>query len=126
MHSRDRRDYSNQRKVEKKRSTLNAYFHDKNRDELSQLANELSPDAKEFFEATLLALLGQMPEEFADTSITMSRSSLSHMLFSSMVTGYIAKSVENKLSLDRLLNNNQEDTSSVLRDRITFRPPSFD
>lgn len=106
-------------------SALVAFFNESNKDELTRLASEVSPEAKDFFDTNIMGLIGQLPEEIADTTMTFSKSALQQLLFSSMVTGYISKSVENKLSLEKLLNNPQASKSAknILEDKLNTRPP---
>jgi predicted esterase YcpF (UPF0227 family) len=104
-------------------SSLVAFFSESNKDELTRLAGEVSTEAKDFFDTSVSGLLGQLPEEIADTTMTLTKSSLQQLLFSSMVTGYIAKSVEHKLSLEKLLNNPSKASKNVLEDKINKKPP---
>ena len=94
--------------------SLVSFFKESNKDELTRLAAEVSVEAKEFFDTSVSGLLGQLPEEIADTTMTLSKSAMQQLLYSSMVTGYIAKSVENKLSLEKLLNNPMKSSPNIL------------
>ena len=93
--------------------SLVSFFKESNKDELTRLAAEVSVEAKEFFDTSVSGLLGQLPEEIADTTMTLSKSAMQQLLYSSMVTGYIAKSVENKLSLEKLLNNPMKSSPNI-------------
>jgi predicted esterase YcpF (UPF0227 family) len=104
-------------------SSLVSFFSDSNKEELTRVASEVSPEAKDFFDTSVSGLLGQLPEEIADTTMTLSKSALQQLLFSSMVTGYIAKSVEQKLSLEKLLNNPNRSPKKTLEDKINRKPP---
>ena len=109
--------------------SLISYFNQTGKDELSQLAGDVSEDAKGFFDNSVNGLLGQLPEELADTTMTLSKSALQQLLFSSMVTGYVAKSVEHKLELEKLLNPNSTDVvqeKKTLEDKIFKNPPYLD
>jgi hypothetical protein len=103
--------------------SLVSFFKESNKDELTRLAAEVSIEAKEFFDTSVSGLLGQLPEEIADTTMTLSKSAMQQLLYSSMVTGYIAKSVENKLSLEKLLNNPMKSSPNILEDKLNKRPP---
>ena len=108
-------------------SSLISFFSESNKDELTRLAGEVSVEAKDFFDTSVSGLLGQLPEELADTTMTLSKSGLQQLLFSSMVTGYIAKSVEHKLSLEKLLNNpTKSDSKNTLEDKLNNKPPYLD
>lgn len=104
--------------------SLLSYFNETNKDELVRLAGEISIDAKDFFEASVNGLLGYLPEEAVDTTITMSKGSLAQMLLSSMVTGYVTKSVENKISLEKLLNTDSSE-KPILKDQFLNVPPKL-
>lgn len=103
--------------------SLVSFFKESNKDELTRLASEVSLEAKEFFDTSVSGLLGQLPEEIADTTMTLSKSAMQQLLYSSMVTGYIAKSVENKLSLEKLLNNPMKSSPNILEDKLNKKPP---
>tara|TARA_B100001989_G_C24265287_1_gene328910 strand:- start:107 stop:490 length:384 start_codon:yes stop_codon:yes gene_type:complete len=104
-------------------SSLVAFFNESNKEELSRLAGEVSHEAKDFFDTNIVGLLGQLPEEMADTTMTLNKSALQQLLFSSMVTGYVAKSVEHKLSLEKLLNNPGKSSQKTLEDKLNKKPP---
>jgi hypothetical protein len=102
------------------------FFQESNKDDLARMADDISDDAKEFFESSILALLGQMPDEIVSTSMTISKSALNHLLFSSMVTGYVAKSVEHKVQLEKLWTKNTKlQDSSISFDSIFKDPPKI-
>jgi hypothetical protein len=42
----------------------------------------------------------------------MNKDALSHLLFSAMVTGYMTKSVESKLELEMLINQNEKEIAA--------------
>jgi len=88
------------------------FFNSREKEDIIMLAKEVSGSAKSFFETSVNALVGQVPNEMAEISITMNKDSLSHMLFSAMVTGYMTKSVENKLELEMLINRNEKEISA--------------
>lgn len=77
------------------------FFQDKNQEDFIRYANEISPSAKELFEGTMNGLLGQLPNDMVNVNLSMNREALQHLLLSSMVTGYLAKSFENRLELEK-------------------------
>ncbi|MEY3369416.1 MAG: hypothetical protein RLZZ361_86 [Cyanobacteriota bacterium] len=102
------------------------FFQESNKDDLARIADDISEDAKEFFESSISALLGQMPDEIVSTSMTISKTALTHLLFSSMVTGYVAKSVEHKVQLEKLwTSSSKKYNSSVSFDSIFIDPPKI-
>ena len=106
---------SNNSNPNENNSQLLNYFGDANKDELSRMATELSEDAKAFFDISVNGLLGHMPEEIAETTITLNKSGLQQLLFSSMVTGYVTKSVEQ----NSLLNLNEERESETIQNNAS-------
>jgi hypothetical protein len=96
------------------RSSILSFFNDRKPEELARLATELSGDAKNFFELSLQALLGQMPDSFAEVHITTSKQSLNQLLLSAMVTGYLTKIVEDKISLEKLYNYSPDEMNKLI------------
>lgn len=103
---------SNPRKNSKPANTsptsLFEYFDENNKDQIFDLASKISPDAAHFFETSVKSMNGQLPGEMVDVEMTMSKESLNQLLVSAMMTGYIAKSVEQKIELERVWNANNE------------------
>jgi len=116
----------NKQKFEVEMGPILKFFLERDTDELTKLADDLSEEAGEFFGGSLAALLGTMPEELGETMITTHKSALRQMLYSAMVTGYITKTVEDKVKLERLWNDQEpkkeEPKSNVLFDSIITRP----
>ena len=105
-------------KEELEANPLIKFFQDSNKNELLNYANEVSPEAAQLFEGNLQSILGQLPEEICQTQITMNKDALQQLLFSSMLTGYIAKSVETKVSLEKcLIDGNKKDESEYSVDK---------
>jgi len=106
------------------KSSIVAFFHEKNKDELTKLANELSDEAKDFFDNSIIGLVGQLPDEIADTTITMSKSAINQLLYSAMVTGYMTKGIEDKVKLERVFNGEESPAQepTTLMDTLFKRP----
>lgn len=122
-----KKNFNNKFNTDPSKSPLLAFFNERNKEELNRLAAELSGEAKEFFDESVVSLLGQMPDEVAETVLTMSRSALSQLLYSSMITGYLTKAVENKLELEKLWSPDQdEDESTTLMDKLIQSPKFYD
>jgi predicted alpha/beta-fold hydrolase len=88
------------------------FFSSREKEDILMLTKEVSNPAKTFFESSVSSLVGQVPNELADVSITMNKDALSHLLFSAMLTGYMTKSVENKLELEMLINQNEKEIAA--------------
>jgi hypothetical protein len=107
------------------KSSIVAFFNERNKDELAKLANELSEEAKDFFETSISGLVGHLPDELADTSITMNKAALNQLLYSSMITGYMTKTIEDKVELERVFSGSTNESSeeeSILLDSLFSRP----
>ncbi len=103
------------------KSSILSFFNDRKPEELVRLASELSPDAKNFFELSLQSLLGQMPDAIADVHITTSKQSLNQLLLSAMITGYLTKIVEDKVSLEKLYNYTPTEMNTLIDQLIKPR-----
>jgi hypothetical protein len=92
----------------RKLSPLNKFLNLTKKDDSYYLLDELSPEAKDFFEGNINALLGQMPDDVSmETTIAMSKPALRQILITAMLTGYIAKTAEYKYSFEKLLKDNE-------------------
>ncbi len=101
-------------------SPILSFFYERDKEELLSLTDELSEEARDFFDGSVEGLLGYMPDELAETIVTMNKSALRQLLYSSMLTGYITKSVEDKLSLEKLWQDEQANTDTLI-DRLIRR-----
>lgn len=110
----------------KSKNAIFDYFQDSSKDALSMMADGITEDAKEFFDTSIAALLGQMPEEIVSTSITMNKQALNQLLFSSMITGYVTKSIEDKVLLEKLWSTNNRNKNEVSFDKIFKDVPKID
>lgn len=115
-----------QSKLEVEMGPILKFFLERDAEELERMADGLSDEAHEFFSTTLSTLLGTMPDEFADVIVTTHKSALKQMLQSAMVTGYMTKVVEDRVQLERLLNNDKPDEtgtdSSSMFDHLVPKP----
>ncbi|NQY79128.1 MAG: DUF760 domain-containing protein [Candidatus Caenarcaniphilales bacterium] len=98
------------------------FFGTRDKDDILMLAKEISVDAKQFFESSITGILGHLPAEFADTSVTFSKESLNQLLYSAMITGYMTKAVENRLELESLIKKNDKE---VDQEKESERLPKF-
>lgn len=113
------------KKIESTKGSILSFFNEREPDELLRLASELSPDAKAFFELSLSSLLGQLPPQLADVEITTSREGLYQLLLSGMVTGYLTKAVEDKISLENLYNYSPEQMDTMIDQLIKPKTNEF-
>lgn len=99
------------------KNPLIKFFKDRNPEEIIRLAQEISPDAQQLFDGSMQSMLGALPEEIAETTITMDKSALQQILFSSMMTGYLAKTLENKIELEKCWNADIKDNNELLLEK---------
>lgn len=95
-----------------------SFFQASEKEELLRMAEDVSKEAKDFFDISVSGLLGSLPDEVVDTQITTSKASLNQLLFSSMVTGYLAKTVEDRLSLEKLWNSGNTSSHDKKRNLV--------
>ncbi|MCH2227808.1 MAG: DUF760 domain-containing protein [Candidatus Caenarcaniphilales bacterium] len=91
------------------------FFGSRDKEDILMLAKEISPDAKQFFETSVGGILGHLPSELADTSVTFSKESIHQLLYSAMITGYMTKAVESRLELESLIKTNDEEVEQQKR-----------
>ena len=89
------------------------FFGSRDKEDILMLAKEISVDAKQFFESSITGILGHLPSEFAESSITFSKESLNQLLYSAMITGYMTKAVENRLELESLIKSNDKEVDEL-------------
>jgi hypothetical protein len=72
---------------------------------LSQIAQSASPEIKQIITQNVQGLVGMLPPEDFNISITTDRENLANLLASAMMTGYFLSQVEQRRDLESLLNS---------------------
>lgn len=92
----------------RKQSSLKDFLNITKKEDVLYLADEISSEAKEFFDSNLNALLGYLPEDTnIETTVSMTKPALRQILMTAMLTGYVAKTAEYKYSFEQLLKDNE-------------------
>jgi Protein of unknown function (DUF760) len=77
----------------------------------SQLSQPASDEVLQSIERSIFSMLGGLPEEDFDVTITTSRESLGKLLASAMMNGYFLRNVEQRLEFEQSLQ--RTDASSL-------------
>lgn len=100
----------------------NAFRHREGGNSLWNYVRSLSPDAiaqlsqpesQEVFgiiEQNITGLLGNLPQDNFDVSISTNRESLGRLLASAMMSGYFLRNVEQRMGLEESLSNMKPDS----------------
>jgi CheY-specific phosphatase CheX len=72
---------------------------------LSQIAQSASPEITQIITQNVQGLVGMLPPEDFNISITTDRENLANLLASAMMTGYFLSQVEQRRDLESLLNS---------------------
>lgn len=102
------KDFEEKQTRSSKLSSLTKFFVSQDKENIDRIVQDLSPDAKELFKVNIQGLLGSMPSEFAETFVSLSKENLQQLLYSAMATGYAAKSIETRLSLQKYIEDSSE------------------
>ena len=70
---------------------------------MSQLSKPTSPEVLQVMERNIIGLLGALPSEHFDVSITTSRENLGRLLASAMISGYFLRNAEQRMALEKSL-----------------------
>ncbi len=81
-------------------------------DTITQLSKPNSPEVLQVMERNIVGLLGNLPAENFNVTITTSRESLGRLLASAMISGYFLRNAEQRMNFEVALqgteNNNIE------------------
>ena len=70
---------------------------------IAQLSKPSSPEVMQVMERNIIGLLGGLPPESFEVTITTSREALGRLLASAMMSGYFLKSAEQRLAFEKSL-----------------------
>ncbi len=105
-------------KEEISKNRLFKFFDETNKDELQEFSDQVSLEAKQLFDGSVQGLLGQMPDDVAITNLTINKESLKNLLFSSMMTGYLTKALENKMDLDKCWESGKSESDNLIEKQL--------
>lgn len=78
---------------------------------IAQLSKPGSPDVYQVIERNIIGLLGGLPSEHFDVTVTTSREDLGRMLASAMMSGYFLRNAEQRMTFERSLQSTESDLS---------------
>ncbi|MBW4616457.1 MAG: DUF760 domain-containing protein [Desmonostoc vinosum HA7617-LM4] len=80
---------------------------------VAQLSQPSSPEVLQLIQRSIVAMLGNLPNDKYQSMITTSREELAQLLGSAMVDGYFLRNVEQRLEMEKslqLINTTSEST----------------
>ena len=81
-------------------NSLMQYVQSMEPETIAQLSRPVSNDVMQAMEHNIIAMLGGLPSEGFDVSVTTSRENLGRLLASAMMGGYFLKGAEQRLSME--------------------------
>ncbi|MFH7026464.1 MAG: DUF760 domain-containing protein [Heteroscytonema crispum UTEX LB 1556] len=79
------------------------YVQSMNPETVVQLSQPSSDEVLQSIERSIVSMLGSLPDEEFDVTITTSRESLGKLLASAMINGYFLRNVEQRLEFEQSL-----------------------
>lgn len=71
---------------------------------VAQLSKPASSEVFKIMEQNIVQMLGNIPSQHFDVTITTSRENLGRMLFSAMMNGYFLRNVEQRMALEKSMS----------------------
>lgn len=81
-------------------NSLMQYVQSMEPETVAKLSRPVSTDVMQAMEHNIIAMLGGLPSEGFDVSVTTSRENLGRLLASAMMGGYFLKSAEQRLAME--------------------------
>lgn len=79
------------------------YVQAMNTETISQLSKPTSSEVFQVMERNIVGLLGSLPSEHFDISVTTSREHLGRLMASAMMSGYFIRNAEQRMAFERSL-----------------------
>lgn len=77
------------------------YVQSLNRDTVLQLSKPDSPEVLQLIQQSIVAMLGNLPDDRFNTIITTSREELGRLLGAAMVDGYFLRNAEQRFQIEK-------------------------
>lgn len=97
-------------KHNKEGNTLWQYVQSLSPEILTQLSQPESQEVAEIIEHNVIGLLGNLPHENFEVSISTSRQNLGQLLATAMMSGYFLRNAEQRMSFEQSLLGTQIDS----------------
>ncbi|MBW4639620.1 MAG: DUF760 domain-containing protein [Gloeocapsa sp. UFS-A4-WI-NPMV-4B04] len=79
------------------------YVQDLSPDTITQLSKPTSAEVFQVMERNVIGLLGNLPSEHFNVTISTSRENLGRLLASAMISGYFLRNAEQRMSFEKSL-----------------------
>ncbi|MGH1396833.1 MAG: DUF760 domain-containing protein [Trichormus sp.] len=89
------------------------YVKSLNPETVNQLSKPASPEVFQVMERNIVGLLGNLPSEHFDITITTNRESLGRLLASAMISGYFLRNAEQRMSFEKVLQGTEGNNHEV-------------
>lgn len=80
------------------------YIQSMSPEAIAQLSKPASPDVFQVVERNIIGLLGGLPSEHFDVTITTSREHLGRLLASAIMSGYFLRNAEQRMAFEQSLH----------------------
>lgn len=88
------------------------YVQNMNPETIAQLSKPDSVEVMQVMERNIIGLLGGLPAQHFDVTVTTSREHLGRLLASAMMSGYFLRNAEQRLNFERSLQSVGSDESN--------------
>lgn len=89
-----------------------SYLQSLSPDMIAQLSKPSSSDVFQVMERNIVGLLGGLPSEHFDITITTSREDLGRLLASAMMSGYFIRNAEQRMTFEKSFASAEADNSA--------------
>ncbi|MBD2363174.1 MULTISPECIES: DUF760 domain-containing protein [unclassified Anabaena] len=89
------------------------YVKSLNPETVNQLSKPASPEVFQVMERNIVGLLGNLPSEHFDITITTNRESLGRMLASAMISGYFLRNAEQRMNFEKVMHGTESNNHEV-------------
>jgi hypothetical protein len=91
---------------ESDRNNLWQYVQSLNPETIAQLSKPQSPEVFQVVERNIIGLLGTLPSEHFDVTISTSREELGQLLASAIMSGYFLRNAEQRMNFEKVFVGN--------------------
>lgn len=82
-------------------------------DTVTQLSKPTSSEVFQVMERNIIGLLGNLPSEHFDLTVTTSRESLGQLLASAMISGYFLRNAEQRMNFEAVLQGTEDNNHEI-------------
>lgn len=86
------------------------YVQSLNPETITQLSKPSSTEVFQVMERNIIGLLGSLPSEHFNVSISTSRENLGRLLASAMISGYFLRNAEQRMGFEKSLQGSETNT----------------